>query len=188
MTWLCLMCLDNLLIVCQHDAQTNNFFPQCLSLNLLPLFLLQQKLYVIDRLLKYSGLGDLVARGISMLTRWDQVLQGVVALFDSIPSLLLGLSVSLSPSLLVAYGWVFIIAIFILWISHVAVIIQIIDAQNLVLPVLWAEEDGVLTEPVLPQREKVYFSVGLDGSNFMSLSEPMLLPVCIVKLAVFMKQ
>lgn len=57
------------------------------------------------------------------------------------------------------------------------------------LPVLWAEEDGVLTDPVLLQREKVYFSVGLDGSNFISLSDPMLpLLARIVKLAAFKKQ
>lgn len=183
-----LMRLDNLLIVCQHDTQTNDVLPQWLPFFLLPFLMLQHILYVIDGLLKYSGLGDLIARGIIALVRRQQVLQGVVALLNGISSLLLSLSVSLSPTLLVAYGWVFIIAILILWTSHVAIITQIINAWSLVLPVLWAEEDGVLTEPVLPQREKVYFSVGLDGSNFMSLSELILLfPVCIVKLAVFMK-
>lgn len=57
------------------------------------------------------------------------------------------------------------------------------------LPVLWADEDGVFTDPVLLQREKVYFSVGLDGSSFMSLSDPILpLLARIVKLAAFEKQ
>jgi len=47
----------------------------------------------------------------------------------------------------------------------------------------------VLTDPVLLQREKVYFSVGLDGSSFMSLSDPILpLLVCIAKLATFKNQ
>jgi len=47
----------------------------------------------------------------------------------------------------------------------------------------------VLTDPVLLQREKVYFSVGLDGSSFMSLSDPILpLLACIAKLATFKNQ
>lgn len=47
----------------------------------------------------------------------------------------------------------------------------------------------MLTDPVLLQREKAYFSVGLDGSNFISLSDPILpLLARIVKLAVFEKQ
>lgn len=47
----------------------------------------------------------------------------------------------------------------------------------------------MLTDPVLPHRENVYFSVGLDGSSFMSLSDP-ILPLLerIVKLAAFRKQ
>jgi len=57
--------------------------------------------------------------------------------------------------------------------------------ENKYLPVLCAEEDGVWTDPVLLQREKVYFSVGLDGSSFMSLSGSTLpLLARIVKLAV----
>ena len=54
-------------------------------------------------------------------------------------------------------------------------------------PVLWADEDGVFTDPVLLQREKVYFSVGLDGSSFISLSPPILPPLRIAKFAISTK-
>ena len=97
-----------------HNTQRDNFLPQRVTFLLLLLLLLQQKLYVIDGLLKHRSFGNLIARGIRMLTRWDQILKGVVTLLDGVPPLLLSLRMSLSPALLVAYSGIFVITIFIL--------------------------------------------------------------------------
>lgn len=45
-----------------------------------------------------------------------------------------------------------------------------------VIPVLWADDDGVFTDPALLHREKPYRSVGLEGSSFISPSDPALPP------------
>ena len=107
------MGLNKLLVVGSHDLQRNNLgsssdyvtkhrqtnlLPERAQLRLLLLLLGTEVLDVLYALLQDRGLAHFVPGGVRLLAVRHQLLQRVVTLLDGVPPLLLGGSVSLTPS------------------------------------------------------------------------------------------
>lgn len=115
MTWLCLMRLDNLFIICLHYSQSHNFLSKSITFVFLFFFLYQQKLYILNWFFKNSSLGQFKSSCFLILTCWYKILKRIITFFNSITTFLFSMSVCLSTTCLITNGWTFIIAIFILW-------------------------------------------------------------------------
>ena len=79
-------------------AASTNLLPEGAQLGLLLLFLVGEVLDEINGFLEDHGLAHLVAGLVCLLALRHQLLQGVVTFLDGVPPLLLGSSVSLTPS------------------------------------------------------------------------------------------
>lgn len=94
--------LQHILVAALDDAQRRHLLLQRHILVVLFLLLQMQIADVVDGLLQHGRLAQLIAGRVVLLARRHQLLQRIVAPFDGVATLLLGLRVRLATPFLVA--------------------------------------------------------------------------------------